>query len=178
MIHRILSAAALTGVCTLGAAAPSMAAVTAERAPLGAPHVAVAAKASDSAACTALTTQLVSQLTSIGTSLVGLPPNISAATSLIGEVLGDVSALQSSGCLPANPPTTGAGAPSACVPDVAQLLSDVFALLADLTAATPNVVGAQTALTNALSDVTKLTSGGCLPSVPVPPVPGLPTPMH
>jgi hypothetical protein len=167
MIHRVLSAAALTGVFTLGAAAPSMAAATAERAPLGAPRVAVAAKASDSTACTALATQLVSQLTSIGTSLVGLPPNISAATNLVGEVLGDISALQSSGCLPANPPTTGTSAPSGCVPDVAQLLSDVFGLLADLTAATPNVVDAQSALTNALSEVSKLTSGGCLPSVPV-----------
>jgi hypothetical protein len=171
-IHRALGAAALTVCFTAGAAAPALAAATVER---PAPHVQTrAALAADAtAACTALAEQLVSQVTGIGTGLLAVPPNVSAATGLVGQVLGDVTALQSAGCLPALPPT-GTGTPTVCVPDVAKLLSDAFALLADLTAATPNVTGAVSTVSELVSDLSGLVTAKCLPSVTLPSIPGLP----
>lgn len=174
MIHRALGAAALTVVFAAGTTGPALAA-TAQHAPQPQhrahhQHV-IAADATSSAACTALANQLVAQVTSAGTGLLAVPPNVSAVTGLVGQVLGDVTALQSSGCLPAVPPS---GAPTACVPDVAKLLSDAFGLLADLTATPPNTTGAVSELTSVVSDVTGLISAKCLPAVPAPSIPGLP----
>lgn len=171
MIPRALGAASMSVVLAAGVAAPAMAAAH-ERAPRAA-SMAVKDATPVNPACTALTTDLVGQISSASTGLLGVPPNVSAVTGLVGTLLGDVTALQSAGCLPAVPPAAGT-TPTACVPDTATLLSDVFALLADLTSTPPNVTGAVSELTAALSSVSGLINAGCLPSVPLPTLPTLP----
>ena len=171
MITRAMCTAALTVVFAAGAAGPAMAATAVSRAP----HAAAPTVPVPNAACSALTAQLVSQLTSAATGLLAVPPNPAAVTDLVGQLIGDITALQSSGCLPAVPPAPGgSGAPTACVPDVAKLLSDVYGLVADLTKSPPDTAAALTAVTTVLSDIKGLFDATYLPAVPLPPIPGLP----
>ena len=169
---RALGAAVLSAAIVAGMTGPAAAAAmrTSHTGPLG------VARADDApTACTALATQIVSQVTGAATGLLAVPPNVGEVTGLVGQLIGDVTALQSSGCLPAIPPAPGA--PSACVAPLAQLLSDLFGLLADLTATPPNVTGAVSELTHVQSDLASLISGKCLPAVPLPGIPGLPVPV-
>jgi hypothetical protein len=154
-----VTGAALSLVLTAGVASPVIARAASAPAP--------------SAVCAALATQLFSDVATLQNGLTTVPPDPSAALGVVGQLLGTTSALQSSSCLPVLPPATGV-TPSACVPDVASLLSDLFGVIGALAKPTPDLSGALTHVTDLLTDVAQLTTDVCLP-LPVPGVP-LPTP--
>ncbi|MEV6240823.1 hypothetical protein [Lentzea sp. NPDC051838] len=140
------------------------------------------------AACAGLVTDLAGKLTKTVTSLLPLP-NLGAVTPLIGDLLGLVSALQSSGCLPALPVSAPVPLPvkaveytgpvDQCLPVVLNLISSIAGLggtvLGALGGGLPDVGKITGILTTLLKTVTDLLQkcglpvpAGGLPSLPIP----------
>ncbi|WP_394616024.1 hypothetical protein JNUCC0626_40975 [Lentzea sp. JNUCC 0626] len=147
------------------------------------------------AACAGIVTDLAGKLTKTVSSLLPLP-NVGAVTPLIGDMLGLVTALQSSGCLPALP-TSGlpvpvpvkegveyAGPVDQCLPVVLNLVSTIAGLggtvLGAAGGALPDVGKLTGLLTTLLKTVTDLLSKCGLPAPPggLPALPGLPLPIQ
>lgn len=147
------------------------------------------------AACAAIVTDLAGKLTKVVSSLLPLP-NVGAVTPLIGDLLGLVTALQSSGCLPALPtsglpvpvPVKGvaayAGPVDQCLPVVMNLISTIAGLGGTILGAAggglPDVGKITGILTTLLKTVTELLSKCGLPAPPggLPALPGLPLPVQ
>jgi hypothetical protein len=123
------------------------------------------------AVCAAEATQLAVRLSSLLAVSPSGANSWTTATALAEQMVGDVGALQSSGCLPQISPAGRSVAP-ACLPDTAQLLSDDMALVVALTKSAPDLNGAVTAATAQVTDMNTLTTDACLPSVPLPSLPG------
>lgn len=143
------------------------------------------------AACAAIVTDLAGKLTKVVSSLLPLP-NVGAVTPLIGDLLGLVTALQSSGCLPALPtsglpvpvPVKGvayAGPVDQCLPVVMNLISSIAGLGGTILGAAggglPDVGKITGILTTLLKTVTDLLQKCGLPAPPggLPALPGLPS---
>jgi len=142
------------------------------------------------AACAGLVQDLAGKLTKTVSSLLPLP-NVGAVTPLIGDLLGLVTALQSSGCLP-TPPVSVPGVPipvkaaeytgpvDQCLPVVLNLISTIAGLggtvLGAAGGALPDVGKLTGLLTTLLKTVTDLLSKCGLPAPPggLPSLPGLP----
>ena len=178
-ITRAVGVAALSMAFAAGAVAPAVASVLSgdrgDRLRALPPYSLAADATAGTAACSALASQLVAQISAIGTDLTAVPPKTAALTGLVGQLAGDVAALQNSGCLPSVPGVPAPNLPAACVADVANLMSDGFALLGDLNTVPPNVTGALSLVSALTVDVTDLVVAKCLPPVTVPVVPGLPS---
>ena len=140
------------------------------------------------AACAAIVTDLAGKLTKVVSSLLPLP-NVGAVTPLIGDLLGLVTALQSSGCLPTPPVSVPvplpvkaveyAGPVDQCLPVVLNLISSIAGLGGTILGAAggglPDVGKITGILTTLLKTVTELLSKcglpappGGLPALPVP----------
>jgi hypothetical protein len=145
------------------------------------------------AACAAIVTDLTGKLTKVISSLLPLP-NVGAVTPLIGDLLGLVTALQSSGCLPVLPtsglpvpvPVKGveyAGPVDQCLPVVMNLISTIAGLggtvLGAASGGLPDVGKITGILTTLLKTVTDLLSKCGLPAPPggLPALPALPLPV-
>ena len=175
-ITRAVGAAALSVAFAAGAVAPAVASTMRSDQFSGLPPYSLASAATGgSSACATRASQLMSQITSIGTDLTAVPPKTADVTGPVGQVVDDVNALQSSGCLPKVPGAPVPTLPAACVPDVAKLLSDVFALAGDVSALPPNIGGALHSVGGLVADVTSLVTVKCLPAVTPPKVAGLPS---
>lgn len=176
-ITRAVGAAALSVAFAAGAVAPAVAVSMRGSGDSGAlrPYSLAADATSGTSACAALSAQLVSQITSIRTDLTAVPPKTSDLTGPVGQVVTDVNALQGSGCLPKVPGAPAPSLPAACVPDVAKLLSDAFALVGDLNTLPPNVGDALGSVRGVVADVASLVTAKCLPAVSVSKVPGPPS---
>ncbi|GHH46030.1 hypothetical protein [Lentzea cavernae] len=145
------------------------------------------------AACAGLVQDLAGKLTKTISSLLPLP-NVGAVTPLIGDMLNLVTAMQSSGCLPALPvsapvplPVRAAeytGPVDQCLPVVLNLISTIAGLggtvLGAAGGALPDVGKVTGLLTTLLKTVTDLLSKCGLPAPPggLPTLPGLPLPVE
>ena len=146
------------------------------------------------AACAGLVTDLAGKLTKVVGSLLPIP-NIGAVTPLIGDLLGLVTALQSSGCLPTPPVSVPSlpvpvkavaysGPVDQCLPVVLNLISTIAGLggtiLGAASGGLPDVGKVTGLLTTLLKTVTDLLSKCGLPAPPggLPTLPGLPLPVE
>jgi hypothetical protein len=145
------------------------------------------------AACAGLVTDLAGKLTKVVGSLLPIP-NVAAVTPLIGDLLGLVSALQSSGCLPALPVSAPVPLPvkavaysgpvDQCLPVVLNLVSTIAGLggtiLGAASGGLPDVGKITELLTTLLKTVTELLNKCGLPAPPggLPALPGLPLPVE
>jgi hypothetical protein len=177
-ITRAVGVTALSVAFAAGAVVPAVAASMRGGGASGyalPPHSLAAAATSGTSACAALSAQLVSQITSISADLTAVPPKTADLTGPVGQVVTDVNALQGSGCLPKVPGAPAPSLPAACVPDVAKLLSDAFALVGDLNTLPPNVGDALGSVRGVVADVASLVTAKCLPAVTVTKVPSPPS---
>ncbi|MFD9703715.1 hypothetical protein [Lentzea sp. NPDC059081] len=141
------------------------------------------------AACAGLVQDLAGKLKKTVTGLLPLP-NVGAVTPLVGDLLGLVTAMQNSGCLPTPPvsvpvplPVKAAdyvGPVDKCLPVVLNLISSVAGLggtvLGAVGGGLPDVGKLTTLLTTLLKTVTDLLTKCGLPAPPggLPTLPGLP----
>jgi hypothetical protein len=145
------------------------------------------------AACAGLVTDLAGKLTKTVSSLLPVP-NVGAVTPLIGDMLGLVTAMQSSGCLPTPPVSVPAvplpakaveyaGPVDQCLPVVMNLIASVAGLGGTVLGAAgggvPDVGKVTGLLTTLLKTVTDLLGKCGLPAPPggLPALPGLPVPL-
>ena len=140
------------------------------------------------AACLGLVTQLTDTLKKVVGSLTAVPPDPGKAAAPLGDILGLLTALQGSKCLPTPPVSVPVAAHSAgfqgpeqCLSVAMNLFSAVFGLLGKVVpgAGVPDVTKLLSEVTALLKTVTDALSACGLPAPPgglptVPSLPGLP----
>ncbi|PRY42866.1 hypothetical protein [Umezawaea tangerina] len=176
--------------------------LTATTIPAGAVPVRAEEQVAPPAACTALVTKLSDTVKKVIAPLTAVPPDTTKVAAPLGDVLGVLTEMQNTKCLPTPPVSVPAPpvavpavpgdelarGPEQCLSAAMNLFSIVFGLLAkvvpgagvpDVTKLLAEVTGLLKALTDTLSACGLPTPPGGLPAAPgLPslPAPGLPAP--